>query len=323
MSARDQSRASVSAGYVFVLSVIGLAAVFYWGYASFFILETKCPVCITMYVAIIGIFLTSSGATDISMTSLANRLIPDLRTAFSQPVAAVLAIVWLLGSTGLVAFFKGSEGQTPAPAAAAPAATAPAEALDAAQVAEWHAWLDAQPRAQEMAPAGAVKVLLIKFNDYQCPSCRATWAAYRQTIETFTARYPGTFAFETRDFPLEPECGAGGVHTNACEAAVAVRLARSKGQGPQMETWLFENQESLSRGRIKDQLKTMTGIDDYDTQYATVLDDVRKDSQLGKKLGVSGTPTFFLNGIKMPSVRVSHLEDAITYELGKAGVSTQ
>jgi protein-disulfide isomerase len=67
----------------------------------------------------------------------------------------------------------------------------------------------------------------------------------------------------------------------------------------------------------------MTGIDDYDTQYATVLDDVRKDSQLGKKLGVSGTPTFFLNGIKMPSVRVSHLEDAITYELGKAGVSTQ
>jgi protein-disulfide isomerase len=37
---------------------------------------------------------------------------------------------------------------------------------------------------------------------------------------------------------------------------------------------------------------------------------------------VTGTPTFFLNGIRMPSVRISHLDAAIAYELQKAGVTS-
>jgi uncharacterized membrane protein/protein-disulfide isomerase len=324
MSSADRVRASVTAGYVFVLSVIGLAAVFYWGYASFFILGKMCWLCTAVYVSVIGIFLVSSSATDISVAALPGRLAPDLRTALTQPATAVLAVVWLAGSTGLVAFFKGSDLQPPpqAPAAAA-AAAAPVETLDAAQLVEWHAWLDKQPRLTEMAPAANVKVLLVKFNDYQCPSCRMTWALYQQSIDKFTAMYPGVFTFETRDYPLEMECGAGNAgHAGACEGAVAVRLAKAAGRGPQMEAWLYQNQDQMSRERIKEVLREVTGVEDFDAKYATVLADVRKDVQIGQKLGVTGTPTFFLNGIKLPIVRVSHLEAAITYELQKAGVPT-
>jgi protein-disulfide isomerase len=67
-------------------------------------------------------------------------------------------------------------------------------------------------------------------------------------------------------------------------------------------------------------VKEIAGVEDYDARYPSVLEEVRADAQLGKKLGVTGTPTFFLNGIKMPSVRVAHLEAAFDYELQKAGV---
>lgn len=315
MGSSDRTRASVAPGYIFVLSVIGLAAVFYWGYVSFFVLGKMCLLCTAVYASVIGIFLVSSGATDISVASLPGRFLPDVRTVFTQPVTAVLAVVWLAGATGLVTFFQGSDIQ--AQSAAAP----PAESLDAAQLAEWHAWLDKQPRMPEVAPAGAVKVLLIKFNDYECPSCRASWVAYRDVIAKYTSKYPEAFSFETRDYPLEPECGAGGGHSSACERAAAVRLAKLKGKGPEMETWLYEHQDQVSRDIIKDKVKEIAGVDDFDAKYPAVLADVRKDVQLGQKLGVSGTPTFFLNGIKMPSVRVSYLDAALAYELQKAGVA--
>src|SRR5688500_1884624 len=48
------------AGYVFVLSTLGLAAVFYFAYASFFVLKQACPLCMAMYVSVVGIFLVSA-----------------------------------------------------------------------------------------------------------------------------------------------------------------------------------------------------------------------------------------------------------------------
>jgi protein-disulfide isomerase len=53
-----------------------------------------------------------------------------------------------------------------------------------------------------------------------------------------------------------------------------------------------------------------------------VLEDVRADSQLGQKLGVSGTPTFFLNGIKLGALRPAAFDAVIAYELKKAGVTS-
>jgi uncharacterized membrane protein len=321
MGSRDKVRASAAAGYVFVLSVVGLAAVFYWGYASFVVLKTYCLLCIAMYVSVIGIFLTSSSATDISLASLPGRLLPDLRRALTQPVTAILAVLWLAGSTGLVAFFQSSGIQSAV--AAPPVAAPPEETLDAGQLAEWHAWLDRQPRHDQMGAVSPAKVRLVKFNDYQCPSCRMTWIAYRQTIEKYEAQHPGVFVFETRDFPLELECGIGNAgHGGACEGAVAVRLAKVKGRGPEMETWLYEHQAEMTRDAIENKVRDIAGVEDFDAQYPKVLEDVRKDAQLGKGLGVTGTPTFFLNGIRMPSLRISHLDAAIAYELQKAGVTS-
>jgi len=247
----------------------------------------------------------------------------DMRAVFSRPVAATLALVWLIGSVSLIAFFREEahpQAQTNTAAAVPPA---PAETLDAAQIAEWHAWLDRQPRVSEVVPTDGVKVLFVKFNDFQCPSCRATWVAYKDLIAKYEAKYPGVFKFELRDFPLEGECGSGGQHMAACEGAAAVRMARERNQGPQMEAWLYDHQAEMTRDSIKAALQNIANVSgaDYDAKYASTLEKVRVDSQFGSKLGVNGTPTFYLNGIKLPSVRTAHLEEAIVYELQKAGVS--
>ena len=68
-------------------------------------------------------------------------------------------------------------------AARAAAAPAPIETLDAAQLAEWHAWLDsAAARARDARRPATSRCVLIKFNDYQCPSCRETWQLYQGVI---------------------------------------------------------------------------------------------------------------------------------------------
>jgi uncharacterized membrane protein/protein-disulfide isomerase len=319
----DRERASAAAGYIFVLAVIGLAAIFYFAYASFFVIGKLCPACATVYVAVIGIFLVASRAQSLSLASLPGRLFKDMRMVFSRPVAATLAIVWLVGSVSLIAFFR-DEAPAQAAGTAAPIASPPLDTLDPETIAGLHAWIDRQPRLEEVAPSGTTKVLLVKFNDYQCPSCRATWILYKDVIASFEQKYPGVFTYQSRDYPLEPECGSGGGHMSACEAAVAVRMAKARGQGPRMEAWVFDHQMDMTRDSIKNALRGIANVssDEFDAQYPKVMAEVREDAQFGEKIGVNSTPTFYLNGIKLGSVRAAALHEAIAYELQKAGVTS-
>jgi protein-disulfide isomerase len=174
-------------------------------------------------------------------------------------------------------------------------------------------------------PQDGVKVLLLKFNDYQCPSCRQAYILYNEIITKYEKQYPGVFRYESRDFPLESECGAGGVHAAACEAAVAVRLAKEKNLDKQLEATLFDRQSmSMTRDDVKAVLKEVTQISDseFDSRYAQMLEAVKLDVQLGQKVGVSGTPTFFINGIRLGGFRPAAFDAVIAYELKKAGVTS-
>ena len=326
MRAPRSEGASRAMGYVFLLSIAGLAAVFYLAYASFFVLRQACPLCLTTYVSVVGIFLLSAAAAG-PLRALGAGLAQDVRGLRGDPTAAALAVIWLVGSAGLVLAFPREQvvaaASAPQTAAATPAALV--EALTPEQLVEIHAWLDRQPRSAQAMPTGDAKVLLLKFNDYQCPSCRQAWILYKDIIAKYEAAYPGAFRSENRDFPLETECGAGGVHGAACEAAAAVRMAREKKLDKALEAVLFERQSpSMTRDDVKAALKEVTQIteSEFDAQYAQVLQAVRADAQLGQQLGVSGTPTFFINGIKLASLRPVAFDAVIAYELKKAGVTT-
>lgn len=307
-----------AAGYVFLLSVVGLASVFYFAYASFFVLQKACPLCMTVYVSVVGIFLIAASLAP-SLGSLFSRVGEDVSGVFSSPGAMGLGALWLVGSLALVALFP-REAILEA-GAPAQAAVVPVETLDPATVEELHKWLDAQPKVPAVValqPAG-VKVFVVKFNDYQCPACRMTYFAYKDLFAKYEASNPSDFRYETRDFPLNTKCGVGMAHAFACEAAVAVRLAKAKDpvKGKQLENWLFERQDSFSLDLIKQGLSEIAQVNSFDADYPKTIEAVREDVKLGTTVGVNGTPTFFLNGIRINSLRPAALDAAIAYLLAK------
>ncbi len=306
------------AGYVFVLSTIGLAAVLYFGYASFFVLNRLCLLCLAVYVAVIGIFIVS-GAAAASVASLPARLGGDLRALRRSPAALALAAVWLVASVSVVAFFPREQAAATSGGTTAAAPSMPIETLSADEIAQFEQWMSQQPRVELNVPADGAKVVVAKFNDYQCPACRQTYIAYKGLKEKWESSSNGQVRFVSVDYPLEAECNTGGIHGAACEAAAAVRMARAKTRANEMEQWLFDNQARLTRDVVEEGVREIAQVTDFDEQYPKTLEQVRADAQKGQKLQIQGTPTFFINGIRIGGgLRPSYFDAAIAYELKRA-----
>jgi uncharacterized membrane protein/protein-disulfide isomerase len=302
-------------GYLFLLGVAGLSVVLYLGYASLFVLKTYCLFCFITYLAVAGIFVIAGAAADGTMTALPRRALGDLRALLTSPAALTLTLAFVAGTAALVALFP---RQLDAVAAAANAPTAPVRALDAAEQSNFDQWYASLPRVPLAVPTDGAKVLIVKFNDYQCPPCRMTWEQYKPVISKYVAQYPGKVKYVTKDYPLEGECNVNvptGGHLSACEAAVAVRLARAKGKADAMEEWIFANQPSLTPDLVKQGVRSIAGVADFDAQYAKTLELVKADIALGASLKVSGTPTFFINGARVPIIKPEFFDAAIAYEL--------
>ncbi|MEQ1895858.1 MAG: thioredoxin domain-containing protein [Vicinamibacterales bacterium] len=314
--------------YVFLLSVVGLAVVLYYGYTSYFVMQKVCLLCTATYAGVFGVFFVSAGVTSMPFASIPGRLVRDTRALLSTPAALVLTLLWLAGSGSLIALFpreaaaeSGAAATATAPGAggeaqaAAPAAGQP-KVLSAAQKADFDRWYAAQPVTPVVVANDGAKVVIMKFNDYQCPPCRQTYLNYKKVLQQFTASHPGQVKFITRDFPLDPECNTGGPHQAGCEAAAAVRMARQKGRAEALEDWLFDNQPAMNPDLVRQGVRQVAGVTDFDARYAAVLEQVKGDIRYGQSLGVNRTPTFFINGRKIEGgLDPEFFEAAIEYEL--------
>jgi uncharacterized membrane protein/protein-disulfide isomerase len=320
---RSPSAAPNLPGYLFALSTLGLAAVLYLAYASFFVLKTVCLLCVGTYIAIVGLFLLSGAATRLPMTSLPRRAASDLRTLVKTPAALSAVLAFAAAAVAIIAFFPGqpvAAHVAPAAAQSASAAAPATPALSETAVQQLEQLLTQSSRVPIMVPKDGAVVLLVKFNDYQCPPCRQTYMEYKPVLAKYQQQQPGKVKMVTKDYPLDPECNTfapKGTHTAACEAAVAVRLAGEKGRTEAMEEWLFTNQPSLTPESVRQAVRTVGNVADFDARYPTTLELVRADIAQGAQLKVQGTPTFFMNGIRLPNLRAEYLDAAIAWELGK------
>jgi uncharacterized membrane protein/protein-disulfide isomerase len=307
-------------GYLFAAATLGLSVILYLAYASFFILGTVCLVCLTTYAAVVGLFLVSGAATSIPMMSLPLRLSRDLKALASSPLAIALTVLFLGGAASTLAFFPREAADAEEPASAVAAAAAPA--AESQQRAQFESWYNAQPRLPLIVPTEGAKVLIVKFNDYQCPACGQSYNDYKSVFAKYEAAQPGAVKLVMKDFPLESECNAnvnGTLHAAACEAAVAVRLAREKKRADQMEEWIYSNQKSATPASVKQAASQVGQVTNFDERYPILLEQVKADIAYGRQLGVRSTPTFFINGVKIEGALPAALFDqAIAYELQKA-----
>lgn len=250
------------------------------------------------------------------MRSLPGRFLRDLSATLSSPATLVPTVLFAAFAVAALTFF-------PRQTSATTAAAAPPPAVTDQQQSEFERYYTSQPRMMIPVPNDGAKVVVIKFNDYLCPPCRQTFMEYKPVLAKWQGSNPGMVKLMTKDYPLDPECNAnapGGQHFAACEAAVAVRLAREKGRADAMEDWLFANQPSMTPAMVRQGASEVGKIADFDAKYPTILELVKGDIALGKQLGVHSTPTFFVNGVRIPGLRAEFFDAAIRYELKQAGV---
>ncbi len=305
-------------GYLFALSTAALAVILYLAYASFFLLKAVCIVCLTTYAAVIGLFLVSGAATQVSMTTLPRRALRDVRAAVSSPLAVTLTVLFLAGAGSALAFFPREVSAT----SAAPSPTPVATQTEQSELARFMA---SAPRVPLIVPAEGAKVLIVKFNDFQCPACGQSYLSYKPILAKYEASNPGMVKLVLKDFPLNPNCNpnlVNMVHPAACDAAVAVRLAKMHNKGDAMEEWLYTHQPTMTPAAVRQAAREIGGVTDFDEMYNSTLELVKAETALGRQVGVRSTPTFFIDGVKVEGAwQPQFFDQAIAFELQRAGVT--
>ncbi len=137
-------------------------------------------------------------------------------------------------------------------------------------------------------PAGA-PVTVVEFADYQCPYCRGTEA----NVDKLRAQFKDQVRYSYRDFPLPN-------HQFAEKAAEASRCAADQGKYWEYHDALFTGDGSaLDAKGLKDfASKEKLDTAKFDECLASNKHqaEVQQDLAQGQSLGVSGTPSFFING---------------------------
>jgi len=159
------------------------------------------------------------------------------------------------------------------------------------------------------------KVTLVEFLDFECEACGAAYPSIEQLRKT----YEGRVTFVARYFPLPG-------HRNSRNAAHAVESAARQGKFEQMYQRMFETQaewgeSQASKAQLFRTYAEELGLDmeeyDRDVDSSTVAKRVEADFADGQEAGVSGTPTFFLNGERVESSSVADLTEAIETALAQ------
>ncbi|MET0914846.1 MAG: thioredoxin domain-containing protein [Jiangellaceae bacterium] len=141
---------------------------------------------------------------------------------------------------------------------------------------------------------GTSGVTFVEFLDFECEACGAAYPV----VEDLREKYAGEVTFVIRYFPLPG-------HFNAGRAARAVESAARQGELEAMYNRMYETQEEWGEAREpKDDLfrgfaeEIGLDMDQYDADYASqdVEERISRDVADGESLGVSGTPTFYVDG---------------------------
>ena len=132
-------------------------------------------------------------------------------------------------------------------------------------------------------------ITLVQYGDYECPYTRQSTTIVRAIQQ----QLGDTLRFVFRNFPLTE------IHPHALHAALAAEAAAAQGKFWQMHDYIFHHQHTLEDSDLE-QFAAAVGLDLQ--QYARALAEQRSLARIeeevegGERIGVQGTPTFFING---------------------------
>lgn len=170
--------------------------------------------------------------------------------------------------------------------------------------------------------AAGAPVRIVTFSDFLCPSCRRFALAFDQYAEGPTGPH---VALYYRSYPLDSDCAEHlprALHPGACEVARGAACAARRDR-----FWEYHDQVYLAppvEPTAEDvvRIAEVVGLDAE--EFRVCLDSPEAEAALAAdigeamRLGVTGTPTIFINGRRVPAL--DQFADAVLWELDKAGI---
>jgi protein-disulfide isomerase len=160
-------------------------------------------------------------------------------------------------------------------------------------------------------------VTIIEFSDFQCPFCKNATTTVKQVLD----KYPDKVRLVFRDYPL------ASIHPLAPKAHEAARCAADQGKFWEYHDVLFERSPKLSPQELKQYAQDLK-LDE--AAFAQCLDsgkytaEVEKDTQEGMGLGLTGTPSFYINGRQLVGAQpITAFQKIIDAELAKKTTAKQ
>jgi protein-disulfide isomerase len=164
--------------------------------------------------------------------------------------------------------------------------------------------------------ANGAPVTIVEFTDMQCPYCGKT----ESTLKELRTKYGDKIRLVHMDFPLP-------FHSHALDAAKAARCANEQGKFWPYREALFANQSKLAPADLKATAKTL-GMNS--SQFETCFDSakfdalIKADQAAGEKVGVDGTPAFFIDGRPLTGAQPTQkFEEIIDDEIANGGNTKQ
>lgn len=139
-------------------------------------------------------------------------------------------------------------------------------------------------------------VMITEFSDFQCPACGASQSAVEEVLKN----YEGKIKLEFKHLPLSA------IHRYAYKAAEAAECAGDQKKFWEYHDLLFQHQNLLESSDLEN-YASQIGIDvelwrdclaTHTKKYI-----IEKDLAEARNLGLNSTPSFFLNGQKVPDWR--------------------
>ena len=153
-------------------------------------------------------------------------------------------------------------------------------------------------------------IQIVEFADFECPGCRFTYVG----LESFLKQYEGRYRLVFKNYPLDSSCNQsiqGVVHTMACFAAHVTRCAGEQGKFWEALDYVFtdpvlENVEDTParKNELLEKGATSLGLDRQALEECVLSERYREKIQSdiaeGRRLGLASTPSFWVNGKKVP-----------------------
>jgi protein-disulfide isomerase len=160
-------------------------------------------------------------------------------------------------------------------------------------------------------------VAIVEFADFQCPFCQKTEA----TLKALLSKYDGRVKLAFLDFPLTE------IHGQAEQAAEAARCAGEQAKFWEYHDDLFADQSKLDEVSLIARAHNMH-LDEHAFSSCLASGKFKQDIQAnrdeGIKIGVTGTPAYFVNGVFLSgALPQAEFEKVIDHELAPHVASTR